>query len=419
MTVWRYRAVVIDGPARGIAQRGELAGESAVDVRAALRRVGLQAIEVRPARSGTSRPHAHLLIELQKRLHGHLRSRRRERVSELYDSLATMLESGMPLLESLDTVQRSIRGKRSSIRSMIATLRESLRGGSSLSQSMEHHQGWFDRLEIAMVRAGQHAGDLPLTLRRLAERNERTNELQQKLIGALTYPVMVGLVGLGVVVFLSTKTLPDLVQILTEAQIETPLLTAHVIAFGQFVAHFWMVILLGTILAPLVVVCLRSLLAKYDVRIGLLSELFERLTPSVWRRIAVANVAMRLAELTRSGVPIVDALHIIAPTAPRALRVHLESAAAAVERGDDLPTALGDERWFDAEFRQLLAIGQTTGELDALLERIAKRYARRAARLIDRLATLLEPAVILALAGLVGLVVMAAILPLVRLQEIL
>ncbi|MCH8314446.1 MAG: type II secretion system F family protein, partial [Planctomycetes bacterium] len=87
--------------------------------------------------------------------------------------------------------------------------------------------------------------------------------------------------------------------------------------------------------------------------------------------------------------------------------------------GDELTAALDDELWFDGEFRQLLAIGQATGELDSLLERIGRRYARQAERLIDRLAALLEPSVILTLAVLVGLVVMAAILPLLRLQEVL
>ena len=97
----------------------------------------------------------------------------------------------------------------------------------------------------------------------------------------------------------------------------------------------------------------------------------------------------------------------------------LHTAADRVERGDELAAAMDDEHWFDGEFRGLLAIGQATGELDSLLERIGRRYARQAERLIDRLAALLEPSVILTLAVLVGLVVMAAILPLLRLQEVL
>ena len=95
------------------------------------------------------------------------------------------------------------------------------------------------------------------------------------------------------------------------------------------------------------------------------------------------------------------------------------AAADRAERGEELPRRWTTSGWFDAEFRRLLDIGQATGELETLLERIGERYARQARRLIDRLATVLEPAVILALADLVGMVVMAALLPLLRIREML
>lgn len=135
---------------------------------------------------------------------------------------------------------------------------------------------------------------------------------------------------------------------------------------------------------------------------------------------AVARVTLQLSELLRTGVPMVEALRVLAPTtAAGGLRRRLESAADMLERGEELSAALNDEHWFDPELRRLLDIGQASGELETLLERIGHRYTRQATRLIDRLTTLLEPAVILTLAVMVGLVVMAAILPLLRLQEIM
>ena len=135
---------------------------------------------------------------------------------------------------------------------------------------------------------------------------------------------------------------------------------------------------------------------------------------------AVGGLALRLAELIRSGVPMVDALRILAPTTGHySLRHELLLAAESVERGEELSKALHDEHWFDTEFQRLLDVGQNSGELDQMLQRIGHRYQRQAKRLIDRLATLLEPAVILLLATFVGTVVIAAVLPLVRLQEVL
>ena len=240
-----------------------------------------------------------------------------------------------------------------------------------------------------MIEAGQLSGTLPRVLRTLAERHERSGELSNKLISALAYPSIVAMVGLGVVIFLSVKTLPDLTQILTHAGIETPALTAKVMAFGQFLAGHWLalIVLAIGVLGGLTV--LSGLTAQRQMQ---WPDWLRRLYPKVLRRIAVSRVSLQLAELLRAGVPVVDALRVLAPTSSGgggasggggSLARQLHTAADRVERGDELAAALDDEHWFDGEFRGLLTIGQATGELDSLLERIGRRYARQAERLID------------------------------------
>ena len=429
MTVWRYTAVPLERQVQASARRGELAGESAAEVRASLRRIGLQVIDLRPVKHVRWHTNAtgwfgQLQQSVVSALHHHVRGRRQHLRAELYDGLATMLDSGLPLLEAVDTLAGSTAQRRfSSLRSMLVQVREQLRGGSSLAEAITAHRSWFDASEIAMIEAGQLSGTLTTVLRALTERHERSGELSNKLIGALAYPAIVAMVGLGVVIFLSVKTLPDLTRILTDAGVQTPALTARVMTFGQFISGHWISIF------GVVAICVISLPIIHGIaairRIELPDRL-RRLYPTVLRRIAVARVSLQLAELLRSGVPMVQALRVLGPTAPApgvsgggSLYRRLMSAADRVERGDELAEAMDDELWFDAEFRRLLAIGQSTGELDSLLERIGQRYARQAKRLIDRLAALLEPCVILTLAVLVGLVVMAAILPLLRLQEVL
>ena len=230
------------------------------------------------------------------------------------------------------------------------------------------------------------------------------------------------MVGLGVVVFLSVKTLPDLTQILTNAGIETPALTVKVMGFGQLLARHWLLILTVLLALAAALPVIRKMLATRQLE---LPDRLRRLYPRVLRRIAVARVSLQLAELLRSGVPMVQALRVLGPTASgstgtagSSLHRRLMTAADRVERGDELAAALDDELWFDPQFRRLLTIGQTTGELDALLERLGRRYTRQANRLIDRLTALLEPCVILTLAVFVGIVVMAAILPLLRWLEV-
>ncbi len=259
MTIWRYTAVPFRDSGQVVRRKGELAGECAADVRAALRRIGLQVIELRPASASrratasegvTSSWWLHAHESVSASVHRHLRRRRQHERAELYDSLATMLGSGVPLLEAVSTVASSCTRSRSSPRSMLVGIREQLRCGSSLAQAMQEHPSWFEVSEVAMVEAGQHSGTLAEVLTSLAERHERTGELSQKLMNALAYPCIVAVVGLGVVAFLSVKTLPQLTRILVDAGVETPALTVAVTSFGQLLAHHWLAIGLGLLSHP-------------------------------------------------------------------------------------------------------------------------------------------------------------------------
>jgi type II secretory pathway component PulF len=423
MTVWRYTAVPLR-PEGGTSPRsGELAAETPAELRASLRRIGLQVLDVRPVRS-SQRPReqgAGWLTELRaavrERVEAHLRGRRRDQRAELYDGLATMLASGLPLLEAVDTLITATKRRRSALRWMLVQVREALRSGSSLGDAMGTHPTWFDASEVATVRAGQHSGMLAEVLRSLSERHQRSAELAHRLIGALAYPFVVSLVGIGVVIFLSVKTLPQLVGVLVDSGIEPPALTEHVMAVGRGLASYG---LLGAGAVVVVAIPLGALV-RTAIRRGMRPPAaLRRLSPRVMRRMAVSRFASQLSQMLRTGVPMVEALRVLAPTSGgAAFERQLRTAADRVERGAELSEALDDEHWFDAEFRRLLDIGQASGELDDLLERLGERYARQARRLIDRLTAILEPAVILTLAVLVGIVVMAAVLPLLRLQEIL
>ena len=428
MTLWRYSAVDLQragqapGSARtGAIRSGELAGESAAAVRASLRRIGLQAIDVAPLRrSRLAIPgRASVLPGVQEFAQRYLRGRRRFQCAEIYDSLATMLASGIPLLEAVDAAAGSKHRSGRSARLMLIQVRERLRTGGSLGQAMREHPAWFDGAEVAIVDAGQHAGNLHQVLSSLAQRHEHAGELANKLIGALAYPFIVLLVGIGVAIFLSVKTLPDLAKILTDAKVPIPALTANVMWIGQLVVHHWFMLMLGALVVVIGAIALPSAFRRMPWELPPMIRRLRKLRPRVIRTMAIGGLALRLGELIRSGVPMVEALRILAPTTRHySLRQELLLAADSVERGDELSEALDDDHWFDEEFQRLLDIGQSSGELDQMLQRIGQRYQRQAKRLIDRLATLLEPAVILLLAVFVGTVVMAAILPLLRLQEV-
>jgi len=432
VTVYRYKAVPLDASGRAAPIAGELSADSPAALRASLRRVGLQVIDARPAKrpllapGALSRGPAPLTAQLTAQLTAPLTSslRRRARArrvrpkAELYDSLATMLGAGLPLLDAAATLASS-RG-RSSLRTMLVELREQLREGMSLDECMEHQPWWFEPAEVAMVRAARASGELPGVLRSLAERHERSGALSAKVAGALTYPAVVACVGVGVVIFLSVRTLPDLVGILRDAGIEPPGLTLAIMAAGRALLRFGLAAAAGAGVLAAGGVWLLARLRRGGWRAP---RLVRGLVPAFARRTLLARAWTSLADLVRTGVPLVESLKITAPTVSGllggSLAGALTHAAAEIERGSAFADALDDEAWFDDECRRLVAIGESAGELPEILARMAERTHRGAARAVDRLASLLEPAVILALAALIGFVVMGAVLPILKLQEII
>jgi type II secretory pathway component PulF len=418
MTMWRYKAVTTVGAA-GEVVRGEQAGETASAARSALHGAGLRVLELKPlvrrqSHAGSIGP----LHIFRRQAELRLRSKRGARIAELYDALATMLEAGVPLVDAVESISSCGGGR--AIRTMAAQLADDLRSGQTLADAMSAHPSWFDRAECAMIRAGQHSGELPGVIRTLSERHCRAGDLSSRLASALVYPAIVAAVGIGVVIFLSTKTLPELTMVLTEAERDVPALTLGVMSFGRSLLVFVPWVAVGMLLAaPLLVVW--AVLAR---RLGVGPPRWpSRVIPQVVRRAAAAEAMLGLAELLRSGVPAVEALRVLAPTATgpvsSRLGARLVEAAGRIERGESLAASLDDPDWFPDEVRRLVRIGEQSGELDSVLDRLGRRYRRSTQRLIDRLAALLEPAVILVLAVAVGVVVMAAVLPLVRLQEVL
>ena len=412
MTMWRYIAVPsIDG--RRL--HGEIASSNSAEARATLRKAGLKIIDLKPLKlQGRFKACG----ALSQTINAHMRRRRQLLRGELFDSLATLLQSGLPIVEAIDSLVQSAHSRRSrSVRRMLGRLHEQLRDGESFAGALAEHESWFDQVELAMLSAAQHGGNLPLVLARLAQRHERAAVVAGKLASVLLYPAIVLLVGMGVTAFLSVQTLPQLSGILVNAGIEPPALTTAIMQIGSFTARNWMMMGASLFAMIAMIMVARGLIATRESGFMLRAASWR---PMVLRQAAVSRLSIQLAELLRCGIPMVDALRLLAPTFGAAeLRPVLKSAADRIERGEDIAAAMDDPAWFDSEFRQLVQVGQTAGELEELLERIGDRYRRSASRFIDRMTALIEPAVILLLASLVGTVVLAAVLPLIRLQELL
>jgi len=408
---WRYKA---RNPDTLEIVSSVIQADTDTAARSALRKAGLRPIQIKPIRG--SMLGQSTLADVS---HRHLRSRRVHLKADLYDSLATLLDAGIPMAMALRTMASSS-SRRRSISTLTHSLADSIHSGTALGDALSEHPGWFDDAEIAMINAGQQSGEMSSILKRLAERQSRSGELSSKLAGALAYPLLVTIIGIGVTMFLSTKTLPQLVGILIDAGIDPPRLTMWVMWTGQTAWAHGMWILLGLVLAMAFGAAgFRLWRRRTD---GKIPATVSKIIPSVLIRIQTSEAMLSLAELLDTGVTLVDALRIVAPTMRGVLGASLagvfENAAAKIEQGQTVSCIFDDPVWFAEEHRQLMSAGEAAGELNHTLERIGNRDLRSARRLLDRFAAMIEPAAIVGLAILVGTVVMAAILPLIRLQEI-
>lgn len=412
MSVYRYAATK---PGSTQLLRGELSADSPVQVRASLRRMGLLPAEVREVRrrgrvASRDSFFAACAAKLVQRL---TRSRQQTQLAEFYESLSALLASGVALTESLELLssERTGSGKRATLCRHLA---ESVRGGGGLADAMEQQLDWFGPIDIALTRSAEHSGELDAALIQLASHHGRTDELRNRLIGALAYPALLLVFGIGVVIFLTTRTLPQLASVLESSGGQLPVATRGLLGLGDLLTQQTLILLpmlfaMGVLVAFL---AKHHRLASTRLRLPILGTLL--------KRAQLGQASSLVARLLRGGLPLGQSLELVEPTIPNpvirqvfvALRSHLAEGGGKVSEAPGL-------REVDPVFARVIEVGERTGELDETLARIGERYLQSARRLTDRLATLLEPFVILILAAMIGFVVYAAIVPMLQLTQTL
>ncbi len=408
MSVFRYTAAQTEHRTQ---RAGVISAPSEIEARRMLRAIGLRPIRIRQI----DESHASL-GPLSASIASHLRRRRSGIKSELYDALATLLRSGVTPRDALLVLADS-HTKSSGIGSLARLLAEDIAQGVSLSSSARARGAWFDDAECAVIGAGERSGELDLALSRLAERQARSSDLGSRLASVLAYPMLVSVAGLGVAIFLANHTLPQLTQVLRDASIEIPPLTRFVMLAGQYALSNALPIAIASLL---ILIIGAAMLGSSRIKVAVLPV---ALTPRVFRRIATAESFLVLAELTESGLTLIESIRVTAPTTSgiigKSLADEWQRVASSIEQGGSFDGALSNRIWFTPEHQRLVAAGMQAGELAPTLRRVGERDRRSAHRLIDRLATLIEPGAIVLLTTFIGAIVLAAVLPIVKLQEII
>lgn len=407
---FHYQAIE---PVSGITRHGELNGSSAFEVRAALRRIGLQPVAIEPI---VIQDHPRWARPLWQAWESHLRQRRQPIIADLCQSLATLLRAGVTLDEALAIITSSPT-RAPAERSLTSRLRDAIRDGHPFSLAASAEPSWFDRFDVALIAAGQQAGDLSATLQAAATHHRRAGSIGQRLFVALAYPVVLGLAGLGVIIFLGVHVLPQLASLLTQAHQPVPGLTSFIIHLGHALLWGWPVFI-ATVL--IMVIGAQRLARRIPITSRLGRHLHGNPFARLRRRYRAGRFAWSLARLLGAGMTVTDALAVVANTLhDQLLKELVLEAQAAITRGEDFSAVIARSPVLDPEVAQLIRVGERSGELAHMLEQIAEHAFLAADTAMDRVAALIGPLAIVILAGLVGILALACILPLSRLGDLL
>ncbi len=322
---------------------------------------------------------------------------------------ATVINAGLPVVQSLAILQRQ--AEKASLKDALKKIREEVETGLPLSEAMGKHPKIFNRLYIYLVRAGEASGNLDGILERIATYQEKQAALRGKLKSAMTYPGVVLTIALGVTYFLLTGIVPQFAGILTQLGGELPIITKILMALSDFLTNQWWVLVLmivGTVGG--ITLFYRTDKGKHVIDALLLK------TPVVGNLIqkaAIASFSNTFGLLLKSGVNIIEAIEITKGTAGNVIIEDvLEEAKQSVQRGEQISaTLINRPKIFPPLVSSMISIGEETGNVDAMMEKIAGFYEREVNEAIEGLTAALEPMLIVFLGGVVGFIVAGMFLP--------
>jgi type IV pilus assembly protein PilC len=327
---------------------------------------------------------------------------------------STMIGAGIPVLECLDILEEQTEDPGFKI--CLQEVVEDIRGGSDLSQALSKHPRVFVRIYVNMIKAGEASGQLDTILQRLAGYMEATEKLKREIKGAMTYPVISLTMILGITSFLLIFIIPKFESIFTALGVELPGVTLFVLGLSKFLVTYYLQIGIG--MAALVVFLKwwkktesgNYLWDKMMLKLPVFGDLLQK--------VSISRFAKTFSTLLKSGVPVLGALEIVSATAGnRVLEEAVDNARESIRQGETLAKPLGESWVFPPMVVRMISVGERTGALEQLLEKISEFYDDQVSATVDALTSLIEPLMIGVMGIIVGGIVLAVFLPIFKMQE--
>lgn len=326
--------------------------------------------------------------------------------------LSTLQDAGLPLLRSLRILEGQ--SKPGALKNTLMDVIEDVEAGNTLSEAMAKQPKCFDNLYVNMVKAGEAGGALEVILQRLAEFKEKAQSLKRKITGAMIYPCAVIFVAVGIVSFIMMFIIPKFKKIFEDFGTTLPTMTEMLIGFSDWMLRYWYMLIIGPFAMFLFVKIVRKnktgafVVDWISLRIPLIGKILHLGI--------IARVTRTLGTLIASGVPILEALLIARDTSGNhVFERAFDNIYTAIREGETIAVPLKEAKIVDDMVVNMVDVGEETGALDDMLYRVADVYDEEVEVKVESLISLLEPIMVVVLGLIVGFIVIALFLPLIKL----
>jgi type IV pilus assembly protein PilC len=402
MPVYVYRAKGPDGKE----SKGEITAKNEMEAKTQLIRQRLTVLSLEPKKEG-SKTLSGIAAVFKPKVN-------QQALTVFSRQFATMINAGLSLVRALDILAEQSEDKL--LKAAIAEVKKDVEGGKSLSAALSKHRHIFSDLYISMVKAGEIGGMLDEVLDRLANFMEKDFQLKKKVQSAMTYPAMILVLAIGIVIFLVTYILPTFVNLFKEMDVKLPLLTQVLITVVEALKN--PVVVVGLIV--LLIFGGIGLSVYYQTPVGRKQIDLIKLNIPVFgllnKKVAVSRFARTLGTLLSSGVSLMASLEIVSQVSGNAvIGSAIDSVRSRLREGENLSGPLSETGIFPPMVTQMIAVGEETGNLDTMLNKIADFYDTEVEYTLSSLTSLIEPIMIVGMGGVVGFIVLAVFMPLYQL----
>ena len=387
--------------ASGRVETGEMVAENQAEVLRALRTKKVIPVSVRP------KPR-----EISFALFGGKRLNTKE-LAIFTRQFSTMINAGLALMDCLDTLKKQV--TKPGFKTVITEIMEDIEGGATLADALSRQRKSFSDLYINMVAAGEAGGALDTILLRLAAYLEKTAEIIRKIKGAMIYPTMIMIVTIGAVAILLIFVIPIFAKMYAGMGAELPGLTRLILAISHILRRYFL-IFIGVIIA--IVVAIRLYYRSENGRLVIDQTLLKvPIFGDLIKKTALARFSRTLSTLLSSGVNILDALEITAKTSGnKVVENAIMNARSSIKEGETIAAPLSQEkRVFPPMVVQMITIGEATGGIDEMLNKVADFYEGEVDSAVENLMAALEPIIVVFLGAVIGVIVIAMYLPIFKL----